>query len=467
MTATLPEIRRLRVGDKQHVTYAAPLWLRDQQIERALKAVVGRLQAPTEEQRAARSKTPVAVVGYGPSLQDTWEQVRNYAHVITCSGSHKFLIERGIVPTYHVEVDPRAHKVGLLGPPHPNVWYLPASTCAPEYFTHLESGLGPQVFAHHVLLWHVFDATEEGKRTLPFGEWAVLGGCDVGLRALALAAFLGYTDLHVFGLDGCARAGARHASEHPYTKQKYAECEYPEGSGTIYHTTPAMLEAARQTVHELRQLPKVRATFYGEGLTQAIVRDADLTPTQAEPLVNIVAFHKPELISAEYRQLNAQLHRENMAYGVGGEKHAEQVLKLTKVLKTKDVLDYGCGKGRLAKGLPFHIQEYDPAVPGKEESPKPADIVVCTDVLEHIEPEKLGDVLRDLKRCTRLVGYFTIHMGPASKTLPDGRNTHLIQRPRKWWELRLRKRFQIGKISEEGQLLTVVVGPHVAAKEPA
>lgn len=439
---------RLLASEPQSVKYAVPMWLRDQQIEHAIKTVSGRV-APYVGKRGA----PIAVVGFGPSLQDTWKQVRSFRHVISCSGSHRFLLDRGIVPSWHVEVDPRNHKVALLGAPHPDVEYLIASTCHPDVLAHLKG--------FNVKLWHVFDSTAEGIRVLPPGEHAITGGCDVGLRAVSLAAFLGFTDLHIFGLDGCAKnQEERHAGVHPHGKQPFTPCEFPEGSGTIYYTTPAMLEAARQTIHELRQLPGVRTTFYGAGLTQAMVRAADLTPSATEkPLLNIVGFHKPELISATYRDLNAQLHRENMAYGVGGENHTENILKLCGALKTKDVLDYGCGKGRLAKSLPFHIQEYDPAIPGKEESPKPADIVVCTDVLEHIEPDKLIDVLLDLRRCVRQVGYFTIHMGPASKTLADGRNTHLIQRPRGWWEKRLRKLFRIGKIFEEGPVLRVVLGP--------
>jgi 2-polyprenyl-3-methyl-5-hydroxy-6-metoxy-1,4-benzoquinol methylase len=173
----------------------------------------------------------------------------------------------------------------------------------------------------------------------------------------------------------------------------------------------------------------------------------------------VIAYLKEALISPEYRDLNAQLHATNMAYGVGGEKHVPNVLKMCGVLKTKDVLDYGCGKGRLAKALPFHIQEYDPAIPGKDESPKPADIVVCTDVLEHIEPDKLLYVLHDLRRVVRVAGFFLVHTGPAQKTLPDGRNTHLLQHPKAWWEKRLRKFFTVAKVEQQGPELLFIVGP--------
>jgi hypothetical protein len=127
------------------------------------------------------------------------------------------------------------------------------------------------------------------------------------------------------------------------------------------------------------------------------------------------------------------------------------------------VLDYGCGKGGLGRAIPFGICEYDPAIAGKESSPKPADLVVCTDVLEHIEPECLVYVLADLRRVTRKIGYFVIHTGPAQKHLADGRNAHLIQRDRMWWKKKLRRFFTIGRIIESGPELHVIVAPKVGA----
>jgi cyclopropane fatty-acyl-phospholipid synthase-like methyltransferase len=143
---------------------------------------------------------------------------------------------------------------------------------------------------------------------------------------------------------------------------------------------------------------------------------------------------------------------------VGGGKHADTVLKLAAAIGTTSILDYGCGKGYLAKAIPFPIWEYDPAVPGKEECPRPADLVVSTDVLEHIEPDRLAYVLDDLRRVTRKVAYLVIHTGPAQKTLADGRNAHLIQQGAKWWTKRLSKFFKVGKVWKVGAELHVVVG---------
>lgn len=434
-------MKKLDINEKQDVKYAVPLWQRDEQIRFAISHVKDRVEFKEE-----RIEEPIAIVGFGPSLKYTWEETKKFKVIMTCSGAHKFLIGKGIIPNYHVEVDPRPHKIELLGEPHKDVQYLIASTCHPLYFKHLDG--------YNVKLWHVFDSTEEGIAMLPPGEWAVAGGCDAGLRCLTNAAFLGYRNFHIFGLDGSFEDGKRHADHHPNGKLKHSEVEV---NGKIYYTTPSMLEASRQTLHELDQLPAVKAIFYGDGLTQEMYRNH--TPEKKNKKhENVIGFQKPKFITDEYAQLNKQLHEDNAAYGIGGGKYAELVVKLTEALNTKLVLDYGCGKGHLAKALPFPIWEYDPGVPGKEDCPRPADIVMCTDVLEHIEPELLWNVLGDLRRCVKQVGYFVIHTGPASKTYADGRNTHLIQEGEEWWKEVLSQFFTVGKITKKGPELHVVVG---------
>lgn len=442
-TADKP-VKVLDASKKQEVTYCIPNWLRDEQIKKSITRVKGRIQ-PRYDPRPER----VAVVGFGPSLVDTWEQVKAFDKIITCSGAHKFLVERGITPTWHVEVDPRAHKVALIGPPQKGVEYLISSTCHPAVFDHLEG--------FDVKLWHVFDATAEGIRVLPREEWAMTGGCDVGSRAITIAAFLGFRDIHVFGVDGSEGKTGKHAAHHPNQAKKHALTIY---DGIEYKTTEGLLEAARQLWHELDQLPKVDVKFYGEGLVQHMARNYKRGKPMLEgKLADTIAFSKPELISSEYAALNETLHRDNPAYGVGGDKHAKAVLKIAESIDARSVLDYGCGKGSLGKALPFGICEYDPAVPGKTESPRPADLVVCTDVLEHVEPEKLKYVLADLSRVVRRVGYFVIHTTAAQKKLADGRNTHLIQQGRNWWEKRLRQHFgEVRAIAESPNEVRIVVG---------
>jgi uncharacterized Rossmann fold enzyme len=431
--------KAIAFDEPQTTSYCVEMWVRDEQIKLSSARIKGRIQAgPLRDE-------PIACVSYGPSLNDTWEQIKDFRYVMTCSGAHKFLVDRGITPTFHVEVDPRPHKVALIGQPCQGTEYLIASACHPAVFDHLEG--------YHVNLWHIFDQSAEALRMLPAGEWAITGGSSVGLRTLTLARFLGFTNLHVFGMDGCHGASGVHAAEHPNQPPDYAETVY---EGVTYRTTNSQLFCAKQTWHELNQLTDVTATFYGEGLVQAMAKSYVRQPNTES---NIVGFVKPELISASYAELNARLHKENIAYGVGGGKHAPIVKKLCESLKTTSVLDYGCGKGYLAKALDFPIWEYDPAIEGKSADPRPADLVICTDVLEHIEPDRLDFVLADLRRVVRKVGYFTVHTKAAMKFLADGRNAHLIQEGAGWWRDRLSRYFTVAQITPRGPELHVVVGP--------
>jgi len=446
--------KRLDINGEIKTKYAIAYWLRDEQIKIAISRVKGRIE---EYPHGQTRSLPVAVVGFGPSLKDTWEKIRDFKYIISCSGSHPFLIERGMIPTWHTAVDPLpGNTVKLIGQPHKDVQYTIASTCNPDVWDHLEG--------YKVQLFHIFDSKEEGIRALPHGEWALTGGCDVGLRSLTIARFLGFTNLHVFGLDGSSptNTGGRHAGEHPNPLKAVQTVEY---EGVTFNTTAGMLAAAKGLWHELDQMPDVNCKFYGDGLVQTMA--AHYKPNPVPESRAIIGFYKPLLISPEYLRLNAQLHRDNLAYGVGGNRHTATVKKIMEGLDHPSVLDYGCGKSYLAKDLDQPIWEYDPAIPGKDQSPRPADLVVCTDVLEHIEEDKLLNVLQDLKRCIKNVAFFTINTGPAQKKLADGRNTHLIQKHKQWWKNRLAAYFTIGDIVEKGPELYIVVGIKEEKKKAA
>jgi hypothetical protein len=276
-----------------------------------------------------------------------------------------------------------------------------------------------------------------------------------------MAAALGFRDLHVFGIDGSARE-SRHADEHPNEKHELGQVEY---DGQTYVATEGMLEAARQIWHELDELPAVHATFHGAGLVQAMAKN--YVQKQPDPRKGTGAILVEKTISEDYRKLNEQMHRERPDYGVWGGRHARAVAQIAEGLKTTSILDYGCGKGTLGRSLSIPIWEYDPAIPGKSDPPRPADLVVCTDVLEHIEPELLGATLYDLKRCTRKTGYFVINTAAAKKSYPDGRNTHLIQEKMDWWVARIKEFFSVVDAKEYGAELYILVAPIGASVEVA
>jgi len=80
-------------------------------------------------------------------------------------------------------------------------------------------------------------------------------------------------------------------------------------------------------------------------------------------------------------------------------------------------------------------------LPGLDATPEPHDLVCCIDVLEHIEPECLEDVLDDLVRVTLKNLFVNVSTSLAIQILPDGRNAHLIVEPCRWWMEKLWDRF--------------------------
>ena len=161
-----------------------------------------------------------------------------------------------------------------------------------------------------------------------------------------------------------------------------------------------------------------------------------------------------ELISDVQRQLNAALHHRdgnfgNRAEGAGVAAHLPMALQRMHELGIcNSVLDYGTGKGALVKRLQtelapqIEVQGYDPAIPAYATKPQTcADILICLDVLEHIEMSSIDAVLREIHTLTRHFCYLVIDLQPAVKTLADGRNAHILLAPPEWWVGRVAQLF--------------------------
>lgn len=170
-----------------------------------------------------------------------------------------------------------------------------------------------------------------------------------------------------------------------------------------------------------------------------------------------------QLITNEYRKLNETLHNKNLTYGTCGFQYSTPILELCNKFNTKDVLDYGCGKCTLANTLPFAIKKYDPAIRCFSNDPEPADIVACTDVMEHIEPELLDNVLAHLKSKTKKLVYLIICTRPAQKTLEDGRNAHLLVKDHLFWFAKISEYFDILNYNRQDSALEIIA--HTTIKQ--
>lgn len=144
------------------------------------------------------------------------------------------------------------------------------------------------------------------------------------------------------------------------------------------------------------------------------------------------------LITPEYRELNRKLHQDNEQYGTSGQHWRNAVRELSEYGRLS-ILDFGCGKQTLKKALgpAYRVTGYDPCIEGLDTPPEPHDVIVCGDVMEHVEPDLVMNVLREIRRLMKVRGLFVIGMNPAKKTLADGRNAHLSLHTQEEWAAKL------------------------------
>ena len=140
------------------------------------------------------------------------------------------------------------------------------------------------------------------------------------------------------------------------------------------------------------------------------------------------------------------LHTNNKNYGSSSIELINEISLIIDYLKPKIVLDYGCGKGSLIKALIDKYPEikfygYDPSIPGLDTLPvEKADLVINTDVLEHIPEDILPNVVEKISNISQYV-FFNLHHAKATAILPNGENAHCTIKDRKWYENLFRKYF--------------------------
>lgn len=141
----------------------------------------------------------------------------------------------------------------------------------------------------------------------------------------------------------------------------------------------------------------------------------------------------------EYIEQYRQQHKTKL-YGHTGKKFAGHIQSLINIAGPSTILDYGCGQCRMGEHLNLKgatIDYYDPAI--EEISDHPVDVydlVINTDVLEHIPEEDVKDVLQDI-RCLSGLVFFNISTRPACTILPNGDNAHCTVKEAEWWDEQL------------------------------
>jgi hypothetical protein len=210
----------------------------------------------------------VVIVGGGPSLNDTIEQVRwrkSIGHHIVClNNTGHWLQGSGIKPDAQVLLDARPSNARFIV--NEQIDSYIASQCAPETFEKaIEAG-------HNITLWHPNVAGIQdyiGDRLTAL----IGGGTTVGLQAMSIYYALGYRFFHLHGFDSSYRGDNHHAYEQPENVNEQTlrvDC-----GGKSFECARWMIHQADGFVCSSRQLADLGCviTVAGDGLIPTLAKE--------------------------------------------------------------------------------------------------------------------------------------------------------------------------------------------------
>ena len=423
----------------------------DEDLERNIRTNSKR-DLPWIKQESAHDGIAV-LVGGGPSVSDFVDEIRmlqqSGAIVFAINGASSWLRKHKIVPRYQIISDAKQETSTLVDPEASD--HIFASQVSPATMESVE----------RPFVWHLGDERIEDflpPEKVRRGGYAILGGgAATGNSALCVAYALGYRHMHCYGYDSSHRGQQSHAYGQPMNQ--WIPTVDVEWAGKKYTSSVAMkaqAEKFQMTAQALKQAG-CQIQVYGDGLLQHMYTTPPENLTERDKYRLMWQFDS-------YRELSP------------GECIVPLFLELVK--PNGLIIDFGCGTGRAglelsrqghtvllvdfadncrdheALSLPF--LEWDLALP----MPPRAKSGLCTDVMEHIPPDAVETVIRNIMEAAETV-FFQISTVPDAFGKLINQPLHLSVHDHDWWfDLFKRLGFDVRHdIDSEHASVFVVSGP--------
>lgn len=213
-------------------------------------------------------ETPLYIVCSGPSLLETWEELKDCkGEIWALNAAYDWLCKKGIRPDYGICLACEDQILDYFQEVGAGDKFLFASQTHPVLVDRVLDRGGSITF------WHPAHPPEWGMPT-PEGR-LIYGGGTVGTRAIDLAWVLGFRDVHILGLDACLSVDGRIAVDRQMYEDRREDLRTWMVGGRAFVALPSHARQVEDFATIIRPLKGLTVTLYGDGLLQWAMKEKE------------------------------------------------------------------------------------------------------------------------------------------------------------------------------------------------
>jgi hypothetical protein len=364
----------------------------------------------------------LAIIGSGPSLEQTYQHIPPNCDIMALNGAYKFLRSKHFIPRYFAMLDARPVNVNFLDDLQEDTTYLLASQCAPECFDRL--------VGHHRGIFHL--STPTTKQVFPDEELYIGGGGTIGLTAIGIATALGYRHVILYGFDS-SYAGERRHVEYQAQNDKENSLEVWVDDRK-YVTSHAMAAQVMDffPYHDILQktFPGYVVDLVGNGLFYDFVVTNNNPSTRERELSKYAeAYQMEDYGMTEERKDGIEDLISELPPGLVS--YLDVSTGRGETLDLADKYGFACIRGTETVDALLNSRTEYAILPHLPFQDKCFDVVSLFEVIEHLVAE---DVVPALVELTRVARKHILISAAVQQCWIGGVNLHPSSRPVEQWE---------------------------------